>query len=94
MLLHHAQEFDDDLRAWSDQGLPLPGLLGVVHGVERIVEDTGLDHLGVWELRFSNRLEMRYLLHWDVVHVSQELRAQRVPPWKGSSAHHREQRSV
>lgn len=70
MLLHHAQEFDDDLRAWSDQDLSLPGLLCVVHGIERIVEDTGFDHFGDCGLRFSNRLEMRYLLCWDVGFVS------------------------
>ena len=56
MLLHNAQEFDDDLRAWSDQDLSLPGLLGVVDGIERIVEDTCFDHLGGCGLRFSNRL--------------------------------------
>jgi len=84
MLLHNAQEFDDDLRAWSDQDLSLPGLLGVVDGIERIVEDTCFDHLGGRGMRFSNRLEMRYLLRWA---VSPKPRAQRVPSCKVSSAH-------
>ena len=39
MLLHHLQELDDDLRARADQDLALAGLLGVVDGLERIVED-------------------------------------------------------
>jgi len=46
MLLHNLQELDNDLRARSDQALALAGLLGVVDGLERIVEDGGLDHDG------------------------------------------------
>lgn len=38
------QELDDDLGAWADQHLALSSLLGVVDGIERIVEDTCLDH--------------------------------------------------
>ena len=45
MLLHDLQELDNDLRARADQDLALAGLLGVVDGVERIVQDGGL-HLG------------------------------------------------
>ena len=37
MLLHDAEELDNDLRGWSDQDLSLSGLLGVVDGIERIV---------------------------------------------------------
>ena len=37
VLLHDAEEFDNDLRGWSDQDLSLSGLLGVVDGIERIV---------------------------------------------------------
>ena len=60
MLLHHAQELDDDLRARSDKDLALAGFFGVVDGVERIVEDGGLDHGS--GLRFSTRWwEVRYL---------------------------------
>ena len=44
MFLHDTQELDNDLGAGSDQDLALAGLLGVVDGVERIVEDTGFDH--------------------------------------------------
>lgn len=53
MSLHHAQEFYDDLRAGSDEDLALPGFLGVIDGVESIVQDAGFDHGG--GLRFSAR---------------------------------------
>ena len=57
MLLHDVQETDDDLGGRADQDLALAGLLGVVDGVQRIVEDGGLDHFGgVVEMRFSNRV--------------------------------------
>jgi len=60
VLLHDRQELDDDLGGRTDQDLALSGLLGVVDGVERIVEDGSLDHFGGW--RFSDReFEMRYL---------------------------------
>jgi hypothetical protein len=39
MLLHNGEEFDNDLGAWSDQNLTLSGFLGVVDGIQRIVED-------------------------------------------------------
>lgn len=54
VLLHDAEELDDDLGGWSDQDLSLSGFLGVVDGIERIVEDGGLNHLV--GLRFSNRV--------------------------------------
>ena len=53
MLLHNAEELDNDFRGWSDQDLSLSGLLGVVDGIERIVEDGGLNHFV--GLRFSDR---------------------------------------
>lgn len=53
--LHDAQELDDDLRARSNEHLALAALLGVVDGIERIVEDTGLDHLNDLRVRFSTR---------------------------------------
>jgi hypothetical protein len=46
VLLHNAKELDNDLRGWADENLALAGLLGVVDGVKRIVEDGGLDHFG------------------------------------------------
>lgn len=46
MLLHDRQELDNDLGGRADQDLALSGLLGVVDGVERIVEDGSLDHFG------------------------------------------------
>lgn len=64
MLLHDTQELDDDLRARSDQDLTLAGLLGVVQGVEGIVQNRSLNHFGgIVGWRFSNRFdeEMRYL---------------------------------
>lgn len=63
--LHDLQELDNDLGRGPDQGLALAGLLGVVDGVESIVENGGADHLGgsSSERRFSNRQEeeVRYL---------------------------------
>lgn len=53
VLLHDTKELDDDLGGRTDQDLSLSGLLGVVDGVQRIVEDGGLDHFGGW--RFSDR---------------------------------------
>ena len=53
MALHDLQELDDDLGTWPDEDLALAGLLGVVDGVERIVEHAGPYHGG--GLRFSTR---------------------------------------
>ena len=63
MSLHDAQELDNDLGARADEHLALSGFLGVVDGVERIVEDTSLDHCGGGvRMRFSTRWwEVRYL---------------------------------
>lgn len=44
MFLHAVQEFDDDLGAWADKHLPLSRLLGVVDGIERIVQNASFDH--------------------------------------------------
>lgn len=44
MSLHDGQELDDDLGGGSDHDLALASLLGVVDGIERIVEDGSLDH--------------------------------------------------
>jgi hypothetical protein len=44
--LHDGQELDNDLGGRADHDLALAGLLGVVDGVERIVENGGLDHFG------------------------------------------------
>jgi hypothetical protein len=60
VLLHDAEELDDNLGGRTDENLSLSGFLGVVDGVERIVKDGCFDHFGGW--RFSNqKLEMRYL---------------------------------
>jgi hypothetical protein len=50
VLLHDAQELNNDLGRWSDEDLTLSALLGVVDGVERIVEDGSLDHFDGWEI--------------------------------------------
>ena len=47
MFLHDTQELDNDLGAGSNEDLALPGLFGVVDGIERIIEDTGLDHFEI-----------------------------------------------
>ena len=44
--LHDLEELDDDLGARSDQDLTLAGLLGIVDGVEGVVENGGADHFG------------------------------------------------
>ena len=44
MFLHDTQELDNNLRAGPNKHLALPGLFGVVDGIERIVENTGFDH--------------------------------------------------
>lgn len=44
MLLHDVQELDDDLGRGTDHDLTATHLLGVVDGVERIVEDGSADH--------------------------------------------------
>lgn len=44
VLLHDAQELDDDLGRRSDQDLPFARLLGVVDGIEGVVENGSLDH--------------------------------------------------
>ena len=54
VLLHDVQEADDDLGGRTDQDLALAGLLGVVDGVEGIVEDGSLDHVCGCRARFSN----------------------------------------
>jgi hypothetical protein len=52
VLLHDTEELDDNLGGGSDQDLSLSGLLGVVDGIERIVENRSLHGDG---LRFSDR---------------------------------------
>jgi hypothetical protein len=44
VLLHHREELDDDLRARSNEDLTLSRLLGIVDGVEAIVEHRGSNH--------------------------------------------------
>lgn len=46
MTLHDLEELDNDLGAGADQNLTLASLLGVVDGVERIVEDGSSNHVG------------------------------------------------
>ena len=61
VLLHDAKELDNDLGAWSDQDLTLAGLLGVVDGVERIVENGSLDHFGGLSKILNGEGRLRYL---------------------------------
>lgn len=66
MALHDLQELDNDLGARSDQDLTLAGLLGIVDGVEGVVENGSADHFGgIWcrEEILKSGLEMRYLPH-------------------------------
>lgn len=61
VLLHDSEELDDDLGGRPDEDLALSGLLGVVDGVERIVEDGSLDHFGGGKRFSDRRFEKRYL---------------------------------
>lgn len=63
VLLHDAQELDDDLGRRTDENLTLASLLGVVDGVERIVEDGSLDHFDGIE---GEILKRRCLLRYEV----------------------------
>lgn len=47
VFLHGLKEFDNNLRAWSDQNLALSSFLGIIDTFQRIVEDRSLDHDGV-----------------------------------------------
>lgn len=44
VLLHNTQEFNNHFRAWADKYLTFPSFLGVVDGIERIIEDACFDH--------------------------------------------------
>ncbi len=79
------EEFHDDLRAWADEHLSLSRLLGVVDGIERIVQDTRFDHAGGREIlssmvgvEVSARERRRSMLAYE----------RKECPWtKGSSTH-------
>lgn len=46
VLLHHAEELDDDLGARPDQDLALARLLGIVDALESVVQDRRSHHGG------------------------------------------------
>ena len=57
MLLHDSKELDNDLGGRTDHDLALASLLGIVDGVERIVENGSLDHFdGIEILKSSDRV--------------------------------------
>lgn len=56
MTLHDLEELDNDLGRRADQDLTLAGLLGIVDGVEGVVENGSANHFGgLSGRRFSNR---------------------------------------
>ena len=57
MFLHGAEELDNDLGAGPNKDLTSSGLLGIVDGIQGVVENAGLDHLDYigGAMRFSNR---------------------------------------
>jgi hypothetical protein len=67
VLLHDRQELDDNLGAGSDHDLALASLLGVVDGIERIVENGSANHF-VGCIRFS--MAMKATEVSDEVYVS------------------------
>lgn len=74
VLLHNAQELDNDFGAGSDEDLTFSSLLSVVDGIERIVEDTRFHHFGGFlQMRFSTRWwEVRYLYCVEKLRVSHQ----------------------
>lgn len=81
MALHHLQEFDDDLAARADEDLALATLLGVVDGIERIVEDGGLNHDGgIGGREILKALKMRLEVSaWANVSLQEPFERKRVP---------------
>lgn len=67
MLLHDAQKLDDDLGRRPDQHLPLARLLGVVDGIQGVIENRSLDHFEGGGL-FTAVVEIRE--HWSVIRSS------------------------
>lgn len=60
VLLHNAQELDNDLGRRSDEDLSLASLLGIVDGVQAVVKDGGLDHfVGIWRIELKLRCEKK-----------------------------------
>lgn len=53
--LHDLEELDNDLGGRSDQDLTLAGLLGIVDGVEGVVENGSANHFGGVARRFSSQ---------------------------------------
>lgn len=47
MLLHDAEELDDDLGAGADQDLTLATLLGIVDALKSIVQHANTDHISL-----------------------------------------------
>lgn len=80
MLLHDHQELDDDLRARSNQNLSLSSFLGVVDGIERIVQNTGFDHLDdLWD-EILNSFDRGEVSAFERI-ARQPSEAERVPSW-------------
>lgn len=80
--LHDLEELNNDLGAGSDQDLTLAGLLGIVDGVESIVENGSADHFGGvvgMEILKSN-LEMRYLPMGENMLASRGREQEECPP--------------
>jgi hypothetical protein len=50
VFLHDTEELDDNLGGRADQDLSLSRLLGVVDGIERIVQNRSFDHVGGLEI--------------------------------------------
>lgn len=88
MSLHHAQELDDDFRAGSDEDLAFSGFLGVVDGIERIVQDAGFDH-GGWRIEILSSWERDEVstVREEVLVLAIRNFERKECPVKGSSAH-------
>lgn len=95
VLLHGLEKFNNDLGAWSDQNLTLSSLFGVVHALQRIVEDGSLDHdgsrgRGSTSLSLTMRFSSQEVQGLEVSMDEQELAFSSLKrkecPLKGSSA--------
>lgn len=95
VLLHHAEELDNDLRAGADEDLALSRFLGIVDAVQGIVEDGSLNHFD--GPRFSDRriVEMRYLQHLLLAFMDSEHgECPHDGPWGSSARSSWESKSV
>jgi hypothetical protein len=70
MLLHQLEKLNDDLRGRPQEDLPLAALLGIVHGLKRIVQYGDADHLVEWPRAVDRTLLKRETL-WSASYFNE-----------------------